>query len=171
VSSIYAGLGIGTELSGGIRNVRLQNCILSGRQNAIYLKSRDGRGGAIENLFGENLIVQNSPTFIGIDLLKKGIQASDPITGDVEKWTAMRNISFNNITVHNVADLVLGTGVPSDRPVENFTLTNVRGDCVRGIRLANMTNVVLSGIDIMGYTGNKVTITNVTGTGFETTGQ
>ena len=53
-SSNFAALGIGTELSGGIRDVKIENCILSGRQNAIFLKSRDGRGGYIENLTGEN---------------------------------------------------------------------------------------------------------------------
>jgi len=168
-SSVYAALGIGTELSGGIRNVRLENCTISGRQNAIYLKSRDGRGGYIENLTGENLIVQNSPTFIGIDFIKKGIQASDPVPGDVEKWTAMRNVTFNNISVHNIADLVLGTAVPPQRPVENLTLTNIKGDCAHGIRLANMTNVVLSGIDVTGYSGELITKSNVTGTGLDAT--
>ena len=36
-SSIYAAIGIGTEMSGGIRNLRLENDILSGRQNAIFI--------------------------------------------------------------------------------------------------------------------------------------
>src|ERR1035437_4368818 len=77
-SSIYAALGLGTEMSGGIRNVKIQNCVISGRQNAIFIKSRDGRGGFMENISGENITVLKSPTFIGIDLEKKGIQATDP---------------------------------------------------------------------------------------------
>ena len=72
--------------------MRVENCIISGRQNGIFLKSRDGRGGFIENVTGENLVVQNSPTFIGINLLNKGIQASDPVAGDAEQWTRMSNI-------------------------------------------------------------------------------
>ena len=40
-----AGLGLGTEMSGGIRNVKIQNCTIGGKQNAIFIKSRDGRGG------------------------------------------------------------------------------------------------------------------------------
>jgi len=168
-SSSFAGLGVGTELSGGIRNVRVENCFISGRQNAIYLKSRDGRGAAIENFTCENLTVQNSPTFVAIDLLKKGIQASDPIPGDVEKWTAMRNITFNNITVHNITDLVLATAIPPERPVENLTLTNIKGDCAHAIRLANITNAVLSGIEVTGFSGELITKTNVTGSGLGAT--
>ena len=71
-SSIYAALGLGTEMSGGIRNVKIQNCVISGKQNAIFIKSRDGRGGFMENISGENLTVLKSPTFIGIDLMGKG---------------------------------------------------------------------------------------------------
>ena len=45
ISSLYAGIGLGTEMSGGIRNVHVENCFIAGRQNGISLKSRDGRGG------------------------------------------------------------------------------------------------------------------------------
>lgn len=167
VSSIYAGIGFGTELSGGIRNVRMENCIISGRQNAIFFKSRDGRGGFIENVTGENLVVQNSPTFIGINLLNKGIQASDPVAGETEKWTSIRNVKFSNITVHNIGELVQATLVPPESPVNSFMLTNITGDCAHGITLANMTNVVLSGINVTGYHGALITSKNVTGKGLE----
>jgi polygalacturonase len=164
-SSIYAGLAFGTELSGGIRNVRVENCIISGRQNGIFLKSREGRGGYIENVTGENLVVQNSPTFIAINLLNKGIQASDPIVGATEQWTRMSNIRFSHIQVRNVADLVLAQGVPAARPVDGLTLTDIQGTCNRALALANMTNVALSHIGVTGYQGAFLTQTNVQGTG------
>jgi polygalacturonase len=165
VSSIYAGLAIGTELSGGIRNVRVENCIISGRQNAIFLKSREGRGGFIENVTGENLMVQNSPTFIGINLLNKGIQASDPIGGNTEQWTRMSNIRFSHVQVRNVADLVMAQNVPAARPVDGLTLTDIQGTCSRGLTLANMTNVTLARINVSGYQGAFLTQTNVFGNG------
>ncbi len=165
VSSIYAGLAIGTELSGGIRNVRVENCIISGRQNGIFLKSRDGRGGFIENVTGENLVVQNSPTFIGINLLNKGIQASDPVAGNTEQWTRMSNIRFSHIQVRNVVDLVMAQSVPVARPVDSLTLTDIQGTCSRALTLANMTNVMLARINLTGCQGAFLTQTNVQGTG------
>jgi polygalacturonase len=168
-SSSFAALGVGTELSGGIRNVKLEDCIISGRQNAIYLKSRDGRGGFIENLTGENLTINNSPTFIGIDLLKKGIQANDPVPGDAEKWTRMSNISFNHIRVNNVAELVAGKNIPAEQPVDGFTITDVTGTCNRGLTLANMTHAKLAGIKLTGIQGPLVTVENVTGEGLDGT--
>ncbi len=167
-SSIYAGLAFGSELSGGIRNVRVENCIISGRQNGIFFKSRDGRGAFIENVAGENLVVQNSPTFIAINLLNKGIQASDPISGDVEKWTRVSNISFNHVQVRNVGDLVLATNIPPARLVDGLTLTDIQGTCSRALALANVTNVAFAKIDVTGYQGAFITQTNVHGTGLET---
>jgi polygalacturonase len=167
VSSIFAGLGIGSEMSGGIRNVRLENCTISGRQNGILLKSRDGRGGFMEDIAGENLTVINSRTFVVIDLLKKGIQASEPVPGAVEKWARVHNISFNNIKVNNVGGLVTATNVPPERPMDGLSLSNITGTCSKAISLANMANVKLAGINVTGFRGPLLTTNNVQGTGLE----
>jgi polygalacturonase len=166
-SSIYAALGFGTEMSGGVRNVKIQNCTISGRQNAIFIKSRDGRGGYMENISGENLTVLKSPTFIGIDLIKKGIQATDPVPGDIEKWAHVLNISFKAVRVQDVAELVAGNNVPVARPLDGFALTDISGTCSHGISIANMTNVNFSKIHVTGYSGPLVTTENVKGSGLD----
>jgi polygalacturonase len=167
ISSNYAGLGIGTELSGGIRNVHIDHCVISGHQNGIFIKSRDGRGGFIDNILGEDLTVYNSPTFVAIDLLDKGTQAADPVTGQVEQWTASHNIRFNNVHVMDVAALFLAGGIPTARPLDGLTLSNITGNCTRAITLANMTNVALSNINVTGYQGPLITQSNVQGTGLD----
>ena len=166
-SSIYAALGFGTEMSGGIRNVKLENCIVSGKQNAIFIKSRDGRGGFMEDISGENLTVLKSPTFIGVDLMSKGIQATDPVPGAVEKWPRVQNLSFKNVRVQDVTALVAGKNVPAGRPVDGFSLADISGTCAHGIALANMTNVKLSGIHVTGFEGPLISTENVKGTGLE----
>ena len=51
--------------------------------------------------------------------------------------------------------------------MENFTLTDIKGDCAHAMKLVNMTNVVLSGINVTGYQGALVTTTNVSGKGLK----
>ena len=63
VSSIFAGIGFGSEMSGGIRHVRLERCRIAGRQNGILFKSRNGRGGYFEDISGEDLTVIDAPLF------------------------------------------------------------------------------------------------------------
>jgi polygalacturonase len=166
-SSIFAGLALGSELSGGIRNVHVEDCLISGRQNGISIKSRDGRGGFIENISGDNITLNNARTFLAIDLLKKGIQASEPVPGAVEKWSRVHNISFTNIRVHHVGDLVPALNVPTERPLDGLSISNVTGTCSTGISLANMTNVNLAAINVTGFHGPLLTTNNVQGTGLD----
>ncbi|HUL52946.1 MAG TPA: glycoside hydrolase family 28 protein [Opitutaceae bacterium] len=167
VSSIFAGIGFGSEMSGGIRHVRLEHCTISGRQNGILFKSRDGRGGYFEDITGENLTVANSPTFLAIDLLHKGIQATDPVPGPAEQWARMHDIRFRDIRVDNVATLVLAANVPPERPIDGLSLTNITGTCGRGLTLAHATNVTLAGLAVTGFEGPLLTTTNVTGAGLD----
>jgi polygalacturonase len=164
-SSIFAALGIGTEMSGGIRDVKIQNCVIAGRQNAIYIKSREGRGGFIENVSGENLTVLASPTFLGIDLMGKGIQATDPVPGEVTKWPLVKNISFKNIRTLDVHELIAASDIPSARLLDGLTIDNVSGTCAHGIQLANATRVTFTNICVTGFTGPLVRTQNVEGIG------
>ena len=161
VSSIDAGLGLGTEMSGGVRDVRLENCLISGRQNGIFIKSRDGRGGFMENITFENITVSNSPTLVGIDLTTKGIQATDPVPGDVEKWALVKNIRFSHVKVINVQALVVGKNVPPERPIDGFTLADITGTCGKGITLSNVLNAKFDGINVTGFSGALFTTNNV----------
>jgi polygalacturonase len=174
-SSNFAAIGFGTEMSGGIRHIQVASCTLSGKQNGIYIKSRDGRGGYMEDISGDNLTVTNSPTFIGFDLATKGIQAVDPVPGDVEQWAHVAGLKFTNIKVSNVTDLVVaGAGrvtpamaIPAARPIDGLVLANITGTCRRGITLANVRNADFSGIKVTGFTGALLNLTNVTGTGLD----
>jgi len=164
-SSLFAALGVGTEMSGGIRNVKLQNCVVSGRQNAIFIKSREGRGGYMTDISGENIVVLKSPTFLCIDLLKKGLQATDPVPGDIEKWSLLKNLSFKHVSVQDVTTLVEANNIPPARLVDGFALTDISGTCAHAISVANMTNVVFSKIQVTGFTGPLVSADNVKGSG------
>ena len=129
------------------------------------VKSRDGRGGYIQNFVGKNLTINDSPTFLGIELIDKGIQASDPILGDPDQWTQLSNIRFDHIRVNNVSCLLRAQGVPPSRPVDGFTLADIQGTCDRAITMANMKNVSLSDIKVTNYQGPLLTETHVEGTG------
>jgi polygalacturonase len=167
VSSIFAGMALGSEMSGGIRNVRLEHCVIGGRQNGISIKSRDGRGGFFEDISGEDLTLINAGTFLDINLLRKGIQASDPVPGPVDQWARLSNVRFHDIKVSGVGVLVSAANIPAERPIDGLSLTDITGTCGRGIMLANATNVELAAIHVTGFSGPLVTADHVTGTGLD----
>lgn len=167
LSSSFAGVGFGTEMSGGIANVLIHDtAFLRCSQNAIFIKSKTNRGGYMENITGRDLtIAPQCGTFIGIDLVTKGIEASEPVTGD-DRWPRVKNITFSNIKLDNVPVIVAGRNVAAERPVDNFSLTNLTGTARRGLELSNMTNVKLQKITAT-VPGSLLTLTNVKGENLE----
>jgi polygalacturonase len=166
--SIFACIGIGSETSGGIRNVRIEGCTVTHAQTfAIYIKSRVGRGAFIEDISASNLDVSGTVGgFLRCNALSSGLQDEAPVTGD-EGIPAVRNLRFSNIHLRDCPVLADVTGVHSRKPLDGFALTNVSGNCAKGISLANVRNADLRDIHVTGLTGPLLSAVNVTGAGIE----
>jgi len=55
----HGGVVIGSEMSGGVRNVTIANCVFVGTDRGIRLKSRRGRGGVVEDIRVSNVVMQD----------------------------------------------------------------------------------------------------------------
>jgi polygalacturonase len=53
----HGGIVIGSEMSGGVRNVVISNCVFVGTDRGIRLKSRRGRGGIVEDIRASNIVM------------------------------------------------------------------------------------------------------------------
>jgi polygalacturonase len=164
--SIFACIGIGSETSGGIRNVRIEHCkFTKARSHAIYIKSRPGRGAFIEDISANDLDVSGmAGGFLRLNILNSGIQDQDPVPGD-EGIPTIKNYKFSNVRLTDCPLLVDGTAIHPNKPLDGFSLTNVTGTCAKGIMLANMKNAVIRDIKVTGVTGPLIGIHNVTGKG------
>ena len=125
----FACLGIGSETSSGVRNVRIEHCHLSApRSYAIYIKSRIGRGGVDENISGDDLDVTEGG-FLRINLISAGNKntADDPVEGPFGIPEG-RNFTFSNIRIAGgtLADV---TQISPEKPLEGLALENIRGAC------------------------------------------
>lgn len=164
--SIFACIGIGSETSGGIRNVWIKDCKFTGAKTyAIYIKSRRGRGAFIENIYADDLEVSNcTQGFLRLNMASSGIQDQDPVPGDEGIPTA-RNWRFSNVVVHEVPKLVQATELDPRKPLDGLWLTNISGTCKEGIFLANTRHAVLKNIRVTGYNGALLNTYDVTGLG------
>ncbi|HEV2444463.1 MAG TPA: glycoside hydrolase family 28 protein [Candidatus Sulfopaludibacter sp.] len=166
--SIFACIGIGSETSGGIRNVRIERCkFVQARTFAIYIKSRPGRGAFIEDIAASDLDVSGmTGGFLRFNILNSGIQDQDPVPGD-EGIPTIRNFRFSNIRLRDCPVLAEGTGIHPRKPLEGFLLADVSGTCAKGISLANIKNAEIRDIHVTGLSGPLLGIHNVTGKGLE----
>jgi polygalacturonase len=163
---IFACIGIGSETSGGIRNVRIEHCKFThARTFAIYIKSRPGRGAFIDDISARDLDVTTAPGgFLRVNLLNSGLQDPEPVAGDEGIPTA-KNYSFADVRV-NCGTLVDAAASPL-KPVNGLSLANITGTCKKALTLSNITGAALNGIQVTGYTGSFLTRTNVQGTGLD----
>jgi polygalacturonase len=166
--SIFACIGIGSETSGGIRNVRIEHCKFThARTFAIYIKTRVGRGAFIEDIVGDDLDVSGTEGgFLNFNLLSSGIQDQFPVPGD-QGIPTTRNFKFSNVRVQDCPVLVDGTRIHPSRPLDGFSLTNVTGTCAKGISLANVRKAELRDIKVSGFAGPLIATHNVSGQGLD----
>ncbi len=164
----FACIGIGSETSGGIRNVRIEKTKFThSRTYAIYIKTRTGRAGVIENITGEDLDVANGG-FLCINTKSGGNQSTpdDTVEGDLG-FPLLRNVFFSNIRIKDVTTLAEVIKVAAEKPIAGLSLLNITGNCQKGITLVNIRNAVLRGINVTGFTGPVVSTTDTTGSGLK----
>ena len=89
-------LGIGSELSGGIRNVWMHDCKIDRSYNLLYIKTNRRRGGFVENVYVENIDTKD----VRADLfgLKTDVLYQWAKFKDYElKYTRVENINIRNV--------------------------------------------------------------------------
>ena len=164
--SIFACIGIGSETSGGIRNVRISDCKFTAAKTfAVYIKTRPGRGAFIEDISCNNLEVSsNVAGFLRLNILNSGLMGEDPVPGD-DGIPTIKNFRFSNIRVTDVPTLVDGASIHPNKPLDGLVLENISGTCAKGIFLANVKNAEIKNVTVTGFAGTLLNTSNVTGKG------
>ena len=164
----FACIGIGSETSGGIRNVRIETTRFAhSRTYAICIKTRTGRAGFIENISGEDLDVANGG-FLSINTTSGGNQSTpdDTVEGDIG-YPGLRNIRFANVRLKDVTTLADVIRVAPEKPILGLSLSNITGNCQKGMSLKNIRDIALRAIRVTGFSGPLVAIENTTGSGLQ----
>lgn len=161
----FACIGIGSETSGGIRDVHVDHCkCVSANTFAIYIKSSVERGAFIEDIYMNDLDVSGARQgFLRFNILNSGKRDEFPVLGEAG-IPAIRNFRFTNVRVTDMPTLVEGTGIDPRKPLDGLTLANITGTCGKGIFLANIKHADIRNIKVSGYTGALLNISNVSGT-------
>ena len=143
----HGGVVIGSEISGGVRNVFVERCEMSSPEldRGIRIKTNSVRGGLIENFFIRDLIIGEVQTAIVIDF--------DYEEGDAGKFTpTVRNIDIRNLVCHKAKQVFQVRGYARS-PIQNLHLTNCHFNDVDAIGLLEKldnfaaNNVTIKGIE------------------------
>jgi polygalacturonase len=131
-------VAIGSELSGGVRNVYVHDCKFVKNEmenafNVLYIKTNRRRGGFVENIFVENIDAENAKFKMGILGIETDVlyQWRNLVPTYEERLTSIRGITVRNIKAGKTATpfRILGDEL---NPVKDVTLQNININTVRG---------------------------------------
>jgi polygalacturonase len=156
----WAGVGIGSETAGGVRNVTISNCVCDGARRGLNFKTARGRGNVVENIRVANFVVRNVDTGVLISMFYDA-EDSHPAAPVTEATPTFRNLHLNNVTVSAARSAVLVLGLP-ENPIENLSLTSLMLESVtNGISCSNTRGLAVESVIVNAENAPALALTNL----------
>ncbi len=155
----HGGFVIGSEMSGGMRNIYVDNCTFIGTDNGLRFKSARGRGGVVEKIFISNVRMENIlGNAIDFEMFYENGTASDTAaaTPPVDAGTPrFRDIHIENLVCNGAHQAIVMGGLP-EMPVRNCVLKNVSITAKLGAFVFDADDVRFDNVHIDQASGEKL---------------
>ena len=162
----HGGFVVGSEMSGGVRNIKVSNCTFMGTDVGLRFKSNRGRGGVVENIHISNICMVKIPTepllfdlFYGGtspvpdgDEPERDAQMDDQFLPVTEATPQFKDIYIRDIACHGAARAMFFNGLP-EMNVNNINISNVTITAERGAEIAESDGVKLNNVRIIAAQG------------------
>ena len=178
----HGGVTIGSEMSGGVRNIYVRNCEFLGTDVGLRFKSTRGRGGIVENIFIEDVRMSNIPTEAIRFNMFYGGKAPIPEDGDAEEnplaqrevvpvseeTPQFRKIYIKNVICVGASRAVLLQGLP-EMPIREIEFQNMTISAKTGMFCVDADNIKLTNVKILPeklpqfylYNGRNITMQDI----------
>jgi polygalacturonase len=155
----HGGFTIGSEMSGGIRNFDVSNCLFIGTDVGLRFKSTRGRGGVVENIYIRDINMFRIPNeAIFFDLYyggkapgeSKGNEQSgerSSIPTVTEETPCFRNIYMKNVVCNGAGKAMYFNGLP-EMPLSNISVENSVISATSGVEIRESEKVTLKNVII-----------------------
>ena len=167
----HGGFVVGSEMSGGVQNISVRNCRFLGTDVGLRFKSCRGRGGVVENIFIEDIVMMNIPTepllfdlhYGGKSAVEAAADGASPF--DVEFVPAdettpqFKNIFISDIVCSGAARAMYFNGIP-EKNIENIVVENCEIVSELGADLRYSDGVLLKDVNINQSKGYGYSVVN-----------
>ncbi|HET7896595.1 MAG TPA: glycosyl hydrolase family 28 protein, partial [Flavisolibacter sp.] len=149
----HGGVAMGSETSGGIRNVLIKDCVAdAGNWAPIRFKSQPSRGGVVENITYENFRLNDTRKAVEFNMAWRMVP---PVKPPAKVLPVVRNVKLVKITgtVNTVGDI---HGLEGS-PILGVTFEKCDIKAQKGLLIEHARNVDLSGLKMDVKEGEAVT--------------
>ena len=167
----HGGFVVGSEMSGGVQNIKVTNCRFLGTDVGLRFKSCRGRGGVVEDIYIEDIVMMNIPTepllfdlhYGGKSAVEAAAEGASPF--DVEFVPAdettpqFKDIFIRNVKCSGAARAMYFNGIP-EKNIENIVVENCEIVSDKGADLRYSDGVVLRNVKITQSEGEGFSVAN-----------
>ncbi|MHC4199009.1 MAG: glycoside hydrolase family 28 protein [Planctomycetota bacterium] len=140
---VWDGIAIGSEMSGGVRNVFVENCTLQG-STMLYCKSNLDRGGFIENIYVRNIKAEKSGHVLRFRNNYHGYRGGN-------YPTRFRSFHIENIEIKEAGKAAISITGVEGAPIKDVFLKDVTiGKAPVATELRYVDNIVFTNVSIGG---------------------
>lgn len=155
----HGGFVIGSEMSGGARNLFVGNCTFIGTDIGLRFKTTRGRGGIVENIYASNIVMKDivaeailfdmyymakDPVVLAGEKREPPVVEILPVT---EATPQFQHFFFNNIQCNGASKAIFIRGIP-EMHVKDVQMSNVFIQAKEGIDIQEATGVQLKNISV-----------------------
>lgn len=150
---VYKGHGavvIGSEMSGGARDIFVENCTFIGTDKGLRFKSTRGRGGVVENIYARNITMKDIEheaiffdMFYFVKFATDGKRDVSPVVN--EGTPIFRNMVFENITCNGAKTAIFIRGL-SEMNVQGITISNSTLVADAGVELTDASRIKINNV-------------------------
>jgi polygalacturonase len=168
----HGGFTVGSEMSGGVKNMHVSNCTFIGTDVGLRFKSRRGRGGVVEGVYISNIDMINIPTnAISFNLYYGGLSVSEMLAqvedGDIqsefqavtEETPQFKDISMKNITCKGALQAIYLQGLP-EMNLENVVIENLIMESDKGLFCMDAQGIKIKDLDLKSKESPSLTFIN-----------
>lgn len=176
----HGGVTVGSEMSGGVKNMHVSNCTFIGTDVGLRFKSKRGRGGIVENVFISDIRMIDIPTnaisfnlyYGGLSVSemmeKGGMQASTVAIPVTKETPQFKNISIKDVTINGAKQAVFLQGLP-EMNLEHIAIENMQIVADNGFTIIDAADVKIKNIHLEVNQPNAFTIFNTKDLELDTT--
>jgi len=148
----HGGVVIGSETSGGIRNIYIHDCTFNGTDRGLRFKTARGRGAVIENIWAQNIhmgrIVKEA--IIVNTLRYTDRYPAHPLT---DRTPTYRNLNFRNITCEYAQKAAIRIiGLP-EKPMQGLQFDNISVKGTAGVQVQDAGDIQFNNMHIVADQG------------------
>lgn len=161
----HGGVVIGSEMSGDVRKITISNCVFDGTDRGIRIKSARGRGGVVEEIRVDNIIMKNIRDQAIVLDLQYAKTTVEPVS---ERTPRFRNIHFSNIT-GQVNEAAYLNGL-EEMPIDNISFNDINMEAKTGFNIRNSNRIEFHNVQVnteLGPSLKAENVNNLTVNGFK----